>query len=98
LNARRGGYYRLDFRNYGDRVRDLANFTRVDLDLRQYVSFLSARRVVVGRALVYNTDVDPGGYIPYYLLPSLGGNLTLRGFRADRFRAPHALLLQGAYR
>ena len=98
LNARRGGYYRLDFRNYDDRVRGLANFTRVDLDLRQYVSFLSERRVLVGRALVSTTDAAAGGYIPYYLLPSLGGNLTLRGFRADRFRGPHALLLQGEYR
>jgi hypothetical protein len=98
LNARRGGYYRLDFRDYSDRVRDLANFTRVDVDLRQYVSFLSERRVLAGRALVSTTDVDGSGYIPYYLLPSLGGNLTLRGFRADRFRGPHSLLLQGEYR
>ena len=70
----------------------------MDLDLRQYVSFLSERRVLVGRALVSTTEADAGGYIPYYLLPSLGGNLTLRGFRADRFRGPHALLLQGEYR
>jgi hemolysin activation/secretion protein len=32
------------------------------------------------------------------MLPSLGGHDTLRGFRADRFRGPHALLLQGEYR
>ena len=31
-------------------------------------------------------------------MPSLGGNDTLRGFRAYRFRGPHAILLQGEYR
>jgi hemolysin activation/secretion protein len=31
-------------------------------------------------------------------MPTLGGNETLRGFRAYRFRAPHAMLLQGEYR
>ena len=36
--------------------------------------------------------------MPFYLMPTLGGNDTLRGFRAYRFRGPHAMLLQGEYR
>jgi hypothetical protein len=98
INARKGGWYRLDVSRYHDRARDLANFTRVDLDLRQYVSFLSERRVLAGRAVISTTDADAGNVIPYFLLPSLGGNDTLRGFRAYRFRGPHSLLLQGEYR
>jgi len=31
-------------------------------------------------------------------MPTLGGYDTLRGFRQYRFRAPHAILLQGEYR
>ena len=98
INARKGGWYRVDVNWFDDRVRDLANFTRVDVDLRQYVSFFSERRVLVGRAVLSTTEVDEGGVVPYYLLPTLGGNDTLRGFRAYRFRAPHSLLVQGEYR
>jgi hemolysin activation/secretion protein len=36
--------------------------------------------------------------MPFYLMPYLGGNDTLRGFREYRFRGPHAILLQGEYR
>ena len=36
--------------------------------------------------------------VPFYLLPALGGNDTLRGFRALRFRGPHRLLMQAEYR
>jgi hypothetical protein len=98
LNARRGGWYQLDLSRYHDRQRDLANFTRVDVDVRQFVSFFSERRVLAGRAVLSTTDVEDGSLIPYFLLPSLGGNDTLRGFRAYRFRGPHSMLLQGEYR
>ena len=36
--------------------------------------------------------------MPFYGMPTLGGNDTLRGFRMYRFRGPHALLLQAEYR
>ena len=36
--------------------------------------------------------------MPFYFMPTLGGNDTLRGFREYRFRGPHAILAQGEYR
>jgi hypothetical protein len=98
INARRGGWYRLDLGRYHDRRDAASSFTRVDVELRQFVSFLAERRIVAGRVRWSTTDVGADGRIPFYLLPSLGGNDTLRGFRAHRFRGPHALLLQGEYR
>jgi outer membrane protein assembly factor BamA len=98
INARRGGLYRLEASRYEDQRGGQASFTRLDLDLRQYVSFLAERRVLMGRVFVATTDADAGATIPFFLLPSLGGNDTLRGFRAHRFRGPHAVLLQGEYR
>lgn len=98
LNARRGGWYRVDVSRYGDLSGDRFAFTRADVDLRQYVSVLAERRVFAGRVYLATTDTDEGHQVPFYLLPSLGGNDTLRGFRAHRFRGPHALLLQGEYR
>jgi hypothetical protein len=66
--------------------------------LRQYASVLAERRVLAVRGWLSTTDVDPGGRVPFYYLPALGGNDTLRGFRAFRFRGPHAMLLQAEYR
>ena len=98
LNARKGGWYRAEVSRYDDRQGLGFSFDRLDVDLRQYVSFLSERRVLVGRVAASTSNVEPGEQVPFYLMPTLGGKDTLRGFREYRFRGPHALLLQGEYR
>ncbi|MBA3270598.1 MAG: BamA/TamA family outer membrane protein, partial [Acidobacteria bacterium] len=75
------------------------SFRRTDLDLRQYLGFLADRRVIALRALVSSSHATGGSTgVPFYLMPTLGGNDTLRGFRNYRFRGPHALLFQAEYR
>jgi len=97
VNARRGGWYRAEVSRYsGD--SGLYSFSRLDVDIRQWVSFFSERRVLFGRAKISTSDADSGHTVPFYLMPTLGGNDSLRGFREYRFRGPHALLLQGEYR
>ena len=99
LNARRGGWYRFDLARYDDRSSGSWGFTRTDLDLRQYIGFLADRRVIALRGFVSTSDaLDSSLGVPFYLMPSLGGNDSLRGFRNYRFRGPHALLLQAEYR
>jgi hypothetical protein len=51
-NLRKGGLYRLNFSHYDDQDLHLYSFNRVDVDVMQAVSFLSERRVFVGRAVV----------------------------------------------
>jgi hypothetical protein len=97
-NARKGGWYRVEFSRYHDRDLDAYTFDRVDIDLRQYVGFLAERRVLAGRVYVSTSDADAGQTVPFYLMPYLGGRDTLRGFREYRFRGPHLILLQGEYR
>lgn len=97
-NPRRGGWYRLDFSRFDDRTTGRHTFNRVDADLRQFVGFLAGRRVVAGRLFVSTSDAEPGQTMPFYLMPTLGGHDTLRGFRQYRFRGPHAILAQGEYR
>jgi Omp85 superfamily domain len=96
-NARRGGWHRAEYSHYDDRGGRWS-FDRLDVDLRQFTSILSERRVFTARAYVSTASASAGQQVPFYLMPTLGGNETLRGFRAYRFRAPHALLLQGEYR
>jgi hemolysin activation/secretion protein len=47
---------------------------------------------------VSTSDTDEGHVMPFYAMPTLGGNDTLRGFREYRFRGPHAILGQAEYR
>ena len=98
LNARNGGWYRAEFSHYADRDLGAYSFNRLDIDVRQFVSFLSERRVLVGRAAVSTSDAPGDQQQPFYLMHTLGGNDSLRGFRDYRFRGPHGLLLQGEYR
>jgi len=98
LNARNGGWYRAELSRYDDRQGLGYSFDRLDVDVRQFVSFLSERRVLVGRVVASTSNVEPDQQVPFYVMPTLGGKDTLRGFRDYRFRGPHALLLQGEYR
>ena len=97
-NARQGGWYRLDFSHYDDRTAGTYTFNRLDADLRQFVGFLAGRRVLAARFFASTSETTGNQVVPFYLMPTLGGNDTLRGFREYRFRGPHAILVQGEYR
>lgn len=97
-NARRGGWYRLEFSHFDDRNFDAYTFNRMDIDLRQFVGLLAERRVLAARMFISTSSTDAGQQMPFYFMPTLGGNDSLRGFRDYRFRGPHALLLQAEYR
>ena len=98
LNARKGGFYRLDVTRFRD-ADEAWTFNRTELDLRQYIGLLGGRRVLALRGWLSTADApESSNGVPFFLMPSLGGNDTLRGFRNYRFRGPHAMLLQAEYR
>ena len=94
---KKGGWYRVDFSHYDDRTLGQFTFNRIDADLRQFIGFLAGRRVIAARLFVSTSDTSEGQTMPFYFMPTLGGNDTLRGFREYRFRAPHSILVQGEY-
>lgn len=96
-HARKGGWYRVSVSHFHD-PRGAFDFTRTDVDLRQYASVLAERRVFAVRLFASSSEADAGSRVPFYLMPALGGHDTLRGFRDYRFRGPHALALQTEYR
>jgi hypothetical protein len=98
LNARNGGWYRFELSRFAARGSAESSFNRFDMDLRQFVGYLAERRVLFLRLLASTSDVGTSQTMPFYLMPTLGGNDSLRGFRDYRFRGPHALLAQGEYR
>ena len=98
INARKGGWYRFDVSRWDDQNTGAFTFNSFEADVRQFASILAERRVFAARALVTTTNAGTGGQVPFYLLPTLGGNDTLRGFRSQRFRGPHRMLMQAEYR
>lgn len=97
-NARQGGFYRVELTHVDDRTADRFTFNRATADLRQYFGFLAGRRVIATRLFATTSEAADGREVPFYLMPALGGNDNLRGFRNYRFRGPHALLLSAEYR
>jgi hemolysin activation/secretion protein len=59
---------------------------------------LAERRVIAVRLYLSTSDTEPGARMPFYLMPTLGGHDSLRGFRDYRFRGPHAILTNAEYR
>jgi outer membrane protein assembly factor BamA len=97
-NARQGGWYRVDFSRFDDRTTGRYTFNRVDADLNQFVGLFAGRRVLATRLFASTSDTTAATVMPFYLMPTLGGNDSLRGFREYRFRGPHAILAQAEYR
>ena len=89
-----GTRWRDDFRDRGDTF----SFRRLDADFRQYFPLLKEHWVLVLRGQAQITAVEDGQVIPFYLLPSLGGANTLRGYSDFRFQDNHMLVVGAEYR
>ena len=96
--TRSGGYYGVTFHRYDDRSDDLYTFNELEADVRQFIPLLNEHWVIALRGQLRTTDLDSGQQIPFFMLPSLGGSTTLRGYPDGRFRDQHALLMSAEYR
>lgn len=67
----------------------------MSVDLRRYIQPWAHRRDVVAFQTLYQQS---WGNTPFFLLPSLGGDDTLRGYAEERFRGNSALSGQVEYR
>jgi outer membrane protein assembly factor BamA len=93
-----GGLYRVQFDDYRERDHDEYSFQSIEAEVRQMIPLLRANWVLALRGLATVTDLDSGSAVPYFLLPSLGGGSTLRGFPDFRFRDRHRLLMNAEVR
>jgi hypothetical protein len=95
--SRRGGLYSIALNDYRD-ADDRFGFRRVDAEIIQLLPILKEHWVLAFRGLVQTTDADNGQFVPYYLLPSLGGARRHRGYSDFRFQDRHMMLVSGEYR
>ena len=66
--------------------------------MQHYIPFWNLSRVLALRALVHEADEIGAAQVPFYLMPTLGGTRSLRGFERQRFRDRSLLLLSAEYR
>ena len=94
----RGGLYRVQFDDYREQEHDLYSFQSVEAEVLQLIPILRANWVIALRGLATLTDIDEASRVPYFLLPSLGGGSTLRGYPDFRFRDRNRLLMNAELR
>jgi len=80
-----GGLYRVTAAIYSDRRGGEYSFRRYEVEATHFVP-LGTRRWVLGlHGWTVFSDVAAGATVPFYLMPSLGGKNTLRGYDSYRF-------------
>jgi outer membrane protein assembly factor BamA len=95
--ARRGGFYGVTGHDYHDRDGALG-FQQVDYEVVQHIPILRETWVASLHGVAKTTWDKGGQAVPFYMLPSLGGGSSLRGFSSFRFSDRNSLLLQAEWR
>jgi hypothetical protein len=84
-----------DFR---ERDNDQYSFKSIEAEVVQLIPILRANWVIALRGLATVTDLEDSGGVPHFLLPSLGGGSTLRGYPDFRFQDRNRLLMNAELR
>lgn len=88
----RGGYYRAAASVYSDRDFNQNSFRRYEAEGLQLLPLVGKRWVLAFRGWGVFSDTPGGNEVPFYLLPSLGGDTTLRGYHDFRFHDRNLLV------
>jgi hypothetical protein len=95
--ARRGGFYGVTYHDFHDQDGAFG-FRQTDVELIQHLPILRDVWVLSLHGRAQLAEADDGQAVPYFMLPSLGGGSSLRGFASWRFRDMNSLLLQAEWR
>jgi len=99
LDATSGLYLSSQVAHHVDIGRNQFSFTRLSLDLQEYVSIdEGTQHGLAFRQFVSLTHTAQDQAVPFYRLQSLGGSESLRGYRLGRFRDYNVLLLNAEVR
>jgi outer membrane protein assembly factor BamA len=93
-----GGFYGVRFRRYSDRDLHQFGFRQTELEFQQYIPYFNKNRVIAMRASAVLSFADEGQQVPFYLMPTLGGNDDLRGFARYRFYDNDRIFVSIEYR
>ena len=94
----RGGFYRALWTRYSDRDAGRFSFQRYEGEAAHFIPLADRNVVVALHGWVLGTTTANGQQVPFYLLPSLGGANTLRGFSDYRFHDRHLAVVNAETR
>ena len=94
----RGGFYRAAWTRYSDRDAGRFSFQRYEGEAAHFLPLAERHLVVALHAWVVGTTASEGQQVPFYLMPSLGGANTLRGFSDYRFHDRHLAVVNAEAR
>jgi hypothetical protein len=80
-----GGLYRATAAIYADRDGGAYNFRRYEVEGAQFVPLGTPTWILGLHAWGVFSDASSGAIVPFYLMPTMGGKNTLRGFYSYRF-------------
>ena len=86
------------FARFDAQNNDSFNFNRYSIDARGFLPLGSRQRALATRFFASRDVADDGSVVPFYLMKTLGGHETLRGFRDFRFRDTNLMYMSGEYR
>jgi outer membrane protein assembly factor BamA len=86
-----GGRYRAALTTYSDRSTDVFSFRQYEAEATHFFPLADRRWVLAFRGWTVFSDVGPGHQIPFYLLPTIGGQNTLRDFHNYQFHDQNLL-------
>ena len=95
--SRRGGFLGVTGHDYRDSDTEFG-FEQVDYEAIQHLPILREAWVLSLHGRVQTAFNKSGQEIPFFMLPSVGGGSSLRGFPSWRFRDRNSLLLQAEWR
>lgn len=96
LDARRGVFLSLEAARFAPVAGGEPAFTRAGMDAQQFIPIRHGYQVLALRQAATLTWSE--SQLPVYLMPSLGGSRSLRGFDSFRFRGANAWLVNAEYR
>ena len=80
-----GGLYRAAAAGYSDRGAGVSSFRRYEIEAAQFVPLFTKKWILALHGWEVFSDTSSDHFVPFYLLPSLGGQNTLRGYHDYRF-------------
>jgi hypothetical protein len=84
-HATGGGLYQFVAAAYSDRDSGTYSFRRYEVDAAQFVPIFTKRFILALHGREVFSDAADGHVVPFYLMPSLGGKNTLRGYHDYRY-------------
>ncbi len=93
LHPLHGGLYRVAWATYQDRDSGQSTFQRYEAEALQLVPLAPQHWTLALHGWIVGSDTKAGNIVPFYLMPTLGGQNTLLGYIDYRFHDRNLLLL-----